>query len=128
MAHSLIDPEKNKQFLSCRLVFEWKNNTAEYKALVQGLKKSIELNVNNLNFFGDFEIVVRQVRDTIHCLYPHLKGYQAEVWNLIAHFNAFNINPIPILQNIAADLLDTYASRLVPTNHKCSIELISSHL
>ena len=39
----LIDPEKNKYFLSCRLEFECTNNTAKYKALVQGLKKAIEL-------------------------------------------------------------------------------------
>ena len=30
----LIDPEKNKYFLSCRLEFECTNNTAEYEALV----------------------------------------------------------------------------------------------
>ena len=69
------------------------------------MKKAIELNVKILNFFGDSDIMVMQVRDTIHCLSPHLKGYQAEVWNLIAHFNAFNINSIPRLQNVAADLL-----------------------
>ena len=40
------------------------------------------------------------------------------------HFNAFNINEIPRLQNVAADLLATFASTLVPTNNKCSIELI----
>ena len=40
------------------------------------------------------------------------------------HFNALNINAVPSLQNIAADLLATYASRLVPTNNKCSIEFI----
>ena len=49
--------------------------------------------------------MVRKVRDTIHCLSTYLKGYQAEVWNLIAHFNAFNINSIPRLQNVAADFL-----------------------
>ena len=43
---------------------------------------------------------------------------------MIAHFNAFNINSIPILQNVSVDLLATSASRLVPTNHKYSIELI----
>ena len=68
--------------------------------------------------------MVRQFRDTIHCLSPHLKGYQVEVWNLIAYFNAFNINSIPRLQNVATNLLATSASKLVPTNHKCSIELI----
>ena len=70
--------------------------------------------------------MARQVRDTIHCLSSHLKGYQAEVWNLITHFNAFNINSIPRLHNAAAYLLATSASRLVPTNLKCSIKLIFS--
>ena len=79
------------------------NNTIEYEALVQGLRKAIELNVKNLKKFGDSEIVVRRVRDTIHYLSPHLKGYQSEVSNLISHFNAFNINLIPRLQNVAAD-------------------------
>ena len=40
------------------------------------------------------------------------------------HFNAFNINAVPRLQNDAINLLATSASRLVPTNNKCSIELI----
>ena len=40
------------------------------------------------------------------------------------HFNAFNINVVPRLQNVAVDLLATCASRLVPTNNKCSIEFI----
>ena len=45
----LIGLEKSKHFLSSRLEFEWTNNTAEYEALVQGLKKEIELTVNDLN-------------------------------------------------------------------------------
>ena len=77
-----------------------------------------------MKVFGDLEIVVRQVRNTIHCLSPHIKGYQFEVWNLIMHFNAFNINAVPRLQNVVAYLLATSVSRLVPTNDKCSIELI----
>ena len=55
----LIDPAKNKHFLSCRLEFECTNNTAEYEALVQGLRKSIELKVENLKVYGDSEIVVK---------------------------------------------------------------------
>ena len=49
----LIDLEKNKHFLSCRLEFECTNNTAEYEALDQGLKKAIELKVKNLKVYGD---------------------------------------------------------------------------
>ena len=57
----LIDPKKNKHFLSCRLEFECTNNTVEYEALVQGLKKAIEFKVKNLKVCGDYEIIVKQV-------------------------------------------------------------------
>ena len=50
------------------------NNIAEYEALVQGLKRAIELNVKKLKVFGDSEIVVRKIRNTINCLSPHIKG------------------------------------------------------
>ena len=65
--------------ISCRLEFECKNNTAEYEALVQGLKKAIELKVKNMKVYGDSEIIVKQIRNKIHCISPHLKDYQNEV-------------------------------------------------
>jgi ribonuclease HI len=71
----LIDPKGKRSFLSCRLEFECINNTAEYEALVQGLKKSIELNIKELQIFVDSEIIVRQVKNTIHCNSPHLRNY-----------------------------------------------------
>jgi ribonuclease HI len=87
----LINPKGQRHFLSCRLEFECTNNTVEYEALVQGLKKSIDLNVKRLKVFGDSEIIIRQVRNTIHCNSPHLKNYQQEVYRLIERFEAFNI-------------------------------------
>ena len=66
-------------------------NTAQYEALIEGLKKAVDLKVRNLKVFGDSKIVVKQVHNTIHCLYPHLKGYQNEVWELITNFDAFHI-------------------------------------
>ena len=74
----LMDQKKNKHFISCRLEFEFTNNTAEYEALIQGLKKEIELKVKNLKVYGDSEIIVKQVQNTIHYLSQHLKGYQSE--------------------------------------------------
>jgi hypothetical protein len=58
--------------------------------------------------------VVRQVRNSIHCLTPHLKSYQSEVWSLINQFSAFNINSIPRSSNVEADLLANVASKLLP--------------
>ena len=120
----LINLEKNTHFLSYRLEFESTNKTVEYGALVEGLRKAIELNVKKLNFFGDSEIVDTHVRDTIHCFSPHLKWYQSGVWNLISHFNAFNINSILRLQNARTDFLVVYVARSVSTNNKCIIKLI----
>jgi ribonuclease HI len=110
----IIDPAGNKTLMACRLEFECTNNTAEYEALLQGLRKALDMNIQNLVVFGDSEIVVRQVRDSIHCLSPHLKSYQSEVWSLMNKFSAFNINSIPRLNNAEADLLANVASKLLP--------------
>jgi len=81
--------------LSCRLEFECTNNTAEHEALIQGLYKEIGLNIQYLKVFGDSEIVIKQVRNIILCLSGHLKHYQSLVQDLITHFLAFDISPIP---------------------------------
>jgi ribonuclease HI len=101
----IIDPAGNKTLLACRLEFECTNNIAEYEALLQGLRKALDMHIQNLIVFGDSDIVVRQVRNSIHCLTPHLKCYQSEVWSLINKFSAFNINSIPRSNNAEADLL-----------------------
>ena len=74
--------------------------------------------------YGDSEIIVKQIRNKIHCISPHLKAYQNEVWDLLTNFYAFNIVSIPWLKNAVADLLTTSAARLVPSNNICSIELL----
>ena len=73
------------------------------------------MNIQNLTVFGDSEIMVRQVRDSIHYLSSHLKRYQSKVWNLMNKFSSFNINSIPKLNNAEADLLANVASILFPT-------------
>ena len=54
----LLDPAGNKFMLSCRLEFLCTNNTAKYEALIQGLKKGLDLNVKVLIAFSDSEIIV----------------------------------------------------------------------
>eukprot|EP00253_Pinus_taeda_P007485 PITA_07485 len=114
--------------LSCRLEFECTNNTAEYEALVQGLYKAIGLKAQYLKVFGDSEIVIKQVRNTIHYLSSHLKHYQSLVQELISQFLAFNISPIPRSQNEAADFLANVASKLLTSKDynpdRFSVELI----
>jgi hypothetical protein len=70
----LINPTGNKAFIDCRLEFECTNNKTEYKALLQGLRKELDMDMQKLVVFGDYEIVVRQVRNVTHYLSPHLKN------------------------------------------------------
>ena len=91
----LISPEGDKIMLTCRLKFDCTNNTVEYEALVQGLYRAIGLDIKYLQVFGDSEIVVRQVRNTIHCLSDYLKHYQYLVQDLTEHFISFYISSIP---------------------------------
>ena len=107
--------------------FECTNNIAEYEALIQGLKKAIDLGAKAFVVLGDSEIIVRQVRNTIHCI-AGLRNYQTEVWNLLLSFEAFNINSIPRYLNQEADLLANVASRLIPSEgmlaNSFSVELL----
>ena len=87
----LVSPTKEVIHLSFRLNFQVTNNIAEYEGLLQGLKKSIGMNVKNIKVFGDSQIIVDQVRKRIHCNSLHLVRYQHEVWDLIDNFYSFNI-------------------------------------
>jgi ribonuclease HI len=49
----LIDPTGSKTFIACRLEFECTNNIVEYEALLQGLRISLDMDMQNLMVFGD---------------------------------------------------------------------------
>jgi ribonuclease HI len=110
----LIDPKGKQNFMSYRLEFECTNNIVEYKALVQGLKKSIDLNVKELKVFEDSEIIARQVNNIIHCNSPHPRNYQQEVHRLIEIFEAFNTIAISRIKNTCVDSLATATLRISP--------------
>jgi hypothetical protein len=56
----LIDPHGNPMRLSFHLESKCSNYVAEYEALVQGLRKSIDMNVECLEVVGDSQAVIKQ--------------------------------------------------------------------
>lgn len=74
--------------------------------------KAIHLNVKYLQVYIDFEIIVKQVKNTIHFVSGHLKHFQSLAQKLTSHFSAFNISSVPRLKNSSASLLANVAFRL----------------
>jgi ribonuclease HI len=70
----LKDTNGKKTLIACRLQFQCTNNTSDYKYLLQGLKKEIDLEAKKVKVFGEPKIVIRQVRNTIRCLSSVLYG------------------------------------------------------
>ena len=77
--------------ISCILEFECTYTIVEYTTLVRGLKKAIYLGAQVIKCYEDFEIIVKQVRNKIHCLSPHLLNYQKLVRDMTNSFKDFNI-------------------------------------
>ena len=63
---------------------------------------------------GDSEIIVKQERNEIHFLSPHLINFQKLIRDLTNSFLALNIKSVPRSQNFDANLLANTASRLIP--------------
>jgi len=81
--------------MTCRLEFNCTNNVAEYEALIKGLRKAIDFQIKGTRVFGDSKIVLKHVKNMIHCVSNFLKNYQRAVMNLIDHFKFFDIIFVP---------------------------------
>ena len=97
--------------LMYKLEFVTTNNTAEYEALLLGLKAAKDLGIQQIAAFGDSELVVQQVKNNYQVKQDLLKFYRNEVWDMLDnYFIAFNITHIPRNHNETADSLALAAS------------------
>jgi ribonuclease HI len=101
-----------------RLHFSASNNMAEYEALVNGLRITVELGVRRLDARGDSQLVIDQVMKNSHCRDPKMKAYCDEVRCLEDKFYGLELNHIARRYNEIADELAKIASgrTMVPSN------------
>ena len=94
-----------------KLEFITTNNTTEYESLLLGLRAAKDIGIQQISIYGDFELVVQQVRNNYQVKQDLLKVYRNEVWDMIDNlFVAFNISYIPRDHNQIADSLDLEAT------------------
>jgi ribonuclease HI len=101
-----------------RLHFPASNNVAEYEALVNGLRITVELGVRCLDARGDSQLVIDQVMKNSHCRDQKMEAYCDEVRRLEDKFHGLELNHVARRYNETADELAKIASgwTTVPPN------------
>ena len=97
-----------------RLHFPSSNNVAEYEALINGLRITIELGIRRLDIRGDSQLVINQVMKESSCHDAKMAAYYQEVRRLEDKFDGLELNHIPRRLNEAADVLAKAASGREP--------------
>jgi ribonuclease HI len=93
-----------------RLHFPASNNMAEYEALVNGLRITVELGVRRFDARGDSQLVINQVMKNSHCRDPKMEAYCDEVRRLEDKFYGLELNHIAGRYNETVDELAKIAS------------------
>jgi ribonuclease HI len=85
------------------------NNVAEYRALITGLQKAVELGAKRVQIRGDSELIVRQMRGEYRVRNPDLKELYDEAQDLLARFSHAGIEHNLRHKNKLADRLANLA-------------------
>jgi ribonuclease HI len=88
----IVIPKGVEYEMSTRLEFRCTNNQAEYEALLTGLEMLVEIEVKNVEAFGDSELVVQQMKGESQYLSAELNEYRVKCLGLVTSFKTFNIN------------------------------------
>ena len=81
------------------------NNVAEYRGLIAGLEKALELQVDELDVVSDSELIVRQMTGEYKVKNATLQELQAEAADLAARLPRVAYRSVPREHNDLADRL-----------------------
>jgi ribonuclease HI len=87
-----ISPMEDWLLYVIRLHFHVTSNVAEYEALVNDLRITVELGVQRLYIHGDSELIVNQVKGESKCHDSCMVAYRQEVRKLEEKFDGFALH------------------------------------
>jgi ribonuclease HI len=88
-----------------RLHFLVSNNAAEYEALINNLRITVELGIKRLEIRGDSELVVDQIMKDKNCVDPKMAAYCQAIQDLEGKFNSLELHHVLRDYNKVADVL-----------------------
>lgn len=110
-AIGVVIRDENRKVIAriSRRIGEATNNQAEYTALIEGLKKALELGAREVEIFSDSELLVNQLLGKYKIKNTGLKLLYSEVVKLVGFLESFKISLVPREQNQEADSLANQA-------------------
>jgi ribonuclease HI len=90
------------------------NNVAEYRGLIAGLAKAVELQIPELDVVSDSELIVRQMTGEYKVKNETLRELQAEASDLASRLKRVTYRSVPREHNDLADRLVNEALDAVP--------------
>jgi len=81
------------------------NNEAEYRALIEALRKALHLGAEKVELYSDSELVVNQIRGVYSVKDEKLKRLHLKCVELLKNFKEYEISYVPRELNAEADRL-----------------------
>jgi ribonuclease HI len=81
------------------------NNVAEYRALLLGLERALELGADEVDVIGDSELIAKQVRGEYKVKNESMRELHREALAALGAFERWSIRTVPRAQNADADAL-----------------------
>lgn len=88
---------------------ETTNNVAEYRGLIVGLKKLVELGAREVEIRADSELMVKQLKGEYRVKHPNLRPLYAEALTLLKKIPSYSVKHVYREMNKEADRLSNLA-------------------
>jgi ribonuclease HI len=105
----IYDENKNKLFEISEFLGVTTNNQAEYKGVLQAIKKAKELKAKDLSFYLDSELIVKQMNGQYRVKNKDLLPIYMEIRKYILDFQKVEFNHVRREYNKEADALANMA-------------------
>ena len=81
------------------------NNVAEYRGVLLGLRRALDLGATEVDLVNDSELVARQLTGAYKVKHAAMRPLHAEAVGVLAEFERWSVRTVPREQNADADAL-----------------------
>ncbi|GAA0160176.1 hypothetical protein LIER_16789 [Lithospermum erythrorhizon] len=97
------------------------NNVAEYQALILRIEVATELNIPQLDVYGDSQLIIHQLMGEYEVKKPELIPYHGYASRLLQYIDKVSVKHVPRKMNKQADALVGLASSIAYPGKEMSI-------